>query len=269
MSHSIKTLLTTCTLALSLCLSGISQAGETLQRVVDFKMLKVGMSADMPPMTTLNRDGGVMGYDVDLARALASAMRVQLDIKVMPFGKLGKALENEEIDMIISNMSITPERTEKMSFVGPYMVSGKSILTRNTVLAEASEGGELNRDDVKMVALEKSTSATFISEAAPEATLITVPDNETGVAMIINGEADAMVADMATCKLAALRHRGAGLTTLKQPLTLEPIGIALRRDDTQFQNLVENYLAAYEKTGVLGKLRKKWFEDNSWIAALP
>lgn len=269
MPNSIKTLLTTCALALALCLPAISQAGETLQRVVDFKMLKVGMSADMPPMTALNRDGGVMGYDVDLARALASAMRVQLDIKVMPFGNLTRALEAGDIDMIISNMSITPERSEKMSFVGPYMLSGKSLLTRSAVLAEASEGGEFNRGDVKLVALDKSTSATFIQESAPEAKLITVPDNEAGVAMVINGEADAMVADMATCKLAALRHREAGLTTLKQPLTLEPIGIALRKDDPQFQNLVENYLGAYEKSGVLGKLRKKWFEDNSWIAALP
>jgi hypothetical protein len=32
---------------------------------------------------------------------------------------------------------------------------------------------------------------------------------------------------------------------------------------------VDNYLEAYEKTGILGQIRKKWFEDSSWIAALP
>ena len=65
-----------------------------------------------------------------------------------------------------------------------------------------------------------------------------------------------------------LRHKEAGLTTLQQPLTLEPVGIAVSRDDAQFQNLVDNYLDAYGKTGVLAKLRKKWFEDSSWVAAL-
>ncbi len=246
-----------------------AQAGETLQRVLDFKTLNVGMSADQPPMTARNKTGGLRGYDVDLARAMASAMRVQLEIKVMPFSDLISALERDEIDMIISNMSITPERTEQVTFLGPYMMAGKSILTRNSVLAQAKEGGAFNRKDLKLVAIENSTSAMFISEAAPDAQLVTVATNDTGIAKIINGEADAMIADMAVCKLAVLRHQDAGLVTLSEPLTLEPVGIAVSKDDHQFQNLVDNYLDAYGKTGVLSGLRKKWFEDGSWVGALP
>ena len=97
MLKTIKQLLLGATIALTLI--GGAQAGETLQRIIDFKTLKVGMSADQPPMTTLNRQGGVMGLDVDLARGLARAMRVQLDIKVLPFGDLLTALEKGEIDL--------------------------------------------------------------------------------------------------------------------------------------------------------------------------
>ncbi len=246
-----------------------AQAGETLQRILDFKTLTVGMSADQPPMTTLNKSGGIMGHDVDLAKALANAMRVELDIEVMPFSELIPALEKNEIDMVISNMSITPERAEKVTFVGPYMMAGKSILTRDSVLAEARESGAFNRGDLKLVAIENSTSAMFVSEAAPEAQLITVAHNDEGINMVIKGEADAMIADMAVCKLAVLRHRDAGLATLNEPLTLEPVGIAVNRDDPQFQNLVDNYLEAYARTGLLARLRKKWLEDGSWISALP
>lgn len=246
-----------------------AQAGETLRRVLDFKTLSVGMSADQPPMTALSKNGSLMGYDVDLARAMANAMRVQLDIKVLPFSELIPALESDKIDMIISNMSITPERTEQVAFVGPYMMAGKSILTRNSVLAQAKESGAFNRKDLKLVAIENSTSAMYISEAAPEAKLVTVATNEEGVDLVITGEVDAMIADMAVCKLAVLRHREAGLITLTEPLTLEPVGIAVSKDDPQFQNLVDNYLEAYGKTGVLAGLRKKWFEDGSWVAALP
>ncbi len=57
--------------------------------------------------------------------------------------------------------------------------------------------------------------------------------------------------------------------TLERPLNIEPFGIAISKDDPQFLNLVQNYLDAYGKTGVMTKLRKKWLEDNSWIAALP
>lgn len=244
-------------------------AGDTLQRIIDFKTLKVGMSADQPPMTAINREGGVMGFDVDLARAMAAAMRVQLDIQVMPFGELLKALQEDRIDMVISNMSITPERSEQAYFVGPYMMSGKSILTRNSVLAEAGDSGAFNRNDVRMAAVKNGTSAMFIRENAPDAQLVEVSSSDEGVALLLEGKVDALLADMAICKLAVLRHRDAGLVTLQQPLTIEPVGIAVSTDDPQFQNLVANYLDAYGKTGVLANLRKKWFEENDWIPALP
>jgi ABC-type amino acid transport substrate-binding protein len=87
--------------------------------------------------------------------------------------------------------------------------------------------------------------------------------------MLIDGKADAMVADMTQCLLAVMRFPDAGLITLEKPLTVEPVGIAVSKNDPQFLNLVDNYLTAYEKTGVLNQLRKKWFEDDAWVAALP
>jgi polar amino acid transport system substrate-binding protein len=269
MSNAIKRLMLGGLMALAIAFPINSMAGDTLQRVIDFKVLKVGMSANQPPMTMVNREGGVMGFDVDLARALATAMKVKLEIKAMPFGELMTALEEDKIDMVMSGMSITPERTELVSFVGPYMMSGKSILTRNSVLGKISSGEEFNRKELKILALSNSTSVSFVRDVAPDAHLIEINSYDEGVAMLIEGKADAMVADMPMCVLSVMRYPEAGLTTLERPLTVEPIGIALSKDDRQFFNLVSNYLRAYERTGVLGKLRKKWFEDSSWVAALP
>ena len=269
MSNSIKRLMLGGLMALVVAFPINAMAGDTLQRVVDFKVLKVGMSANQPPMTMKNREGGAMGFGVDLAKALATAMKVKLEIKAMPFGELMTALEEDKIDMVLSGMSITPERTELVSFVGPYMMSGKSILTKNSVLGKISSTDEFNRKDLKLLALSNSTSASFVKTVAPEASLIEIKSYDEGVAMLIEGKADAMVADMPMCVLSVLRYPEAGLTTLERPLTIEPIGIAVSKDDPQFFNLVDNYLRAYEKTGVLTKLRKKWFEDSSWVAALP
>ena len=269
MSNAIKRLMLGGLMALAAAFPINSMAGDTLQRVVDFKVLKVGMSANQPPMTMVNREGGVMGFDVDLARALATAMKVKLEIKAMPFGELMSALEADKIDMILSGMSITPERTELVSFIGPYMMSGKSILTKNSVLGKISSGEEFNRKELKLLALSNSTSVSFVKDVAPDANLIEINSYDEGVAMLIEGKADAMVADMPMCVLSVMRYPEANLTTLDRPLTVEPIGIAISKDDPQFFNLVDNYLRAYEKTGVLGKMRQKWFEDSSWVAALP
>ena len=245
------------------------QAGDSLQRVVDFQVLTVGMSGNQPPMTMLNREGALMGFDVDLAQAMAAAMNVTLDITRLPFGELMAALEEDKVDMVISNLSITPQRTELVSFVGPYMMSGKSLLTKDSVLARAESTVDFNRADLKLVALKNSTSSDFAREAAPDAKLIEVADYDEGVAQVIRGDADALVADMPICLLSVLRYPEAGLTTLGRPITVEPIGIAIKSNAAQFLNLVQNYVDAYAKSGMLSKLRKKWLEEKDWIAALP
>ncbi|HDY83861.1 MAG TPA: transporter substrate-binding domain-containing protein [Halieaceae bacterium] len=269
MSNVIKRLMLGGLMSLVAAFPVTSMAGDTLQRVVDFKVLKVGMSGNQPPLTMKNREGGMMGFDLDLARALAAAMKVKLEITPMPFGDLMSALDADKIDMVISGVSITPERTRLASFVGPYMMSGKSILTKNSVLSKMSSSDEFNRKDLKLAALSNSTSASFVQKVAPQATLVEIASYDEGVTMIMEGKADAMVADMPMCILSIMRYPEADLTTLDRPLTIEPIGIALNKNDPQFFNLVDNYLRAYEKTGVLTKLRQKWFEDNKWLVALP
>ena len=254
--------------ALALLAAAGAQAGDTLDRVVKERTLVVGMSADQPPMTALNRQGKFMGFDVDLAKALANAMRVDLSIRKIPFGELMDALDAGEVDMVVSGMAITPERSRKASFVGPYMLGGKSILATRAAIAEFA-AGELASKEVKLAALRNSTSATFVREAAPRATLVEVADYAEAVDMLLAGQIAGLVADEVSCKLAVLRNPDAGLVTLEKPLTVEPYGIAVDADDGEFLNLVQNYVNAYEGTGLLSTLRKKWLESSSWIAALP
>ncbi len=258
-------------LALSLVASGANaeSTSPVLDRIVDFKVLKVGMSGNQPPMNSNSRSGQLIGYEVDLARALASSMGARLEIVTMPFGELLGALEKEKIDMVMSGMAITAARSRDVSFVGPYMMSGKSILTKDTLLARATNTGEFNRADLKLAALENSTSEIFVQAAAPEAKLVRVKDYDEAVDMVIAGEIDALVADMPICVLSVLRYPNAGLATLQTPLSIEPFGIAVRKEDKQFAELVDNYLDTFGKMGMLNQLRKKWFEDKSWIAALP
>jgi ABC-type amino acid transport substrate-binding protein len=144
-----------------------------------------------------------------------------------------------------------------------------SILTRDSVLTKITSAEEFNRENLKLLALSNSTHANFIKTVAPDATLIEFGSYDEGVALLVDGKADAMVADMTQCLIAVMRFPDAGLITLEKPLTVEPVGIAVSKDDPQFMNLVDNFLTAYEKTGVLNQLRKKWFEDDAWVAALP
>jgi polar amino acid transport system substrate-binding protein len=246
-----------------------AQNSPVLDRVLQSGELRVGMSGNQPPFNVVSRGGSMIGIEVDLATVLAAAIGVELNIVNKPFGELLQALSAGEVDMVMSGVTITAERTREAAFVGPYVFSGKSILTKSAALAAAREAGEINRANLKLAALENSTSQMFIEQYLPEAQLILVKDYDEAVEMLRTDQISALVADMPICMLSLLRYPNEGLATLTQPLTVEPIGIAVPAGDPQFLNLMENYVEALEGAGVMELLRKKWLEDGSWIAALP
>lgn len=240
-----------------------------LARVVKTGTLRVGMSGDQPPLNMLSKSGEVIGMEVDLASLLASSMHVKLEIVQMPFSELLGALKAGKVDLVMSGMTITPKRNLEVAFVGPYFLSGKSVLTKSQKLASISEATPIDDPSVTLAALGGSTSQTFVETATPKAKLVTVKDYTEGVQAVIGGKADALVADYPICVLSVLRHSDEGLATLMSPLTIEPIGIALPANDALLLNLVQNYLSALQATGVQEALRSKWFDDGSWLNQLP
>ena len=60
-----------------------------------------------------------------------------------------------------------------------------------------------------------------------------------------------------------------GLVTLSEPLTIEPIGLAVSPGDSLMLNFLQNYLVALEGVGVLEELEAKWFKDGGWLIHLP
>jgi ABC-type amino acid transport substrate-binding protein len=247
------------------------QAAEApvLERIVKSGELRVGLSGSQPPYNAKSRTGELIGLDVDLAKMLAGAFGVEAKFVIKPFPELLGALKASEVDIVMSGMAITAERSVDVTFVGPYLLTGNSILTNSKTLAAIKNAGEINRANMKLAALENSTSQRFVERNLPEAQLTTTKDYDTAVAMVLNDEVDALVADMSVCMLSMLRYPEKGLATLNQPLALEPAGIAMLPTDPQLKNLIENYIKAFEGTGLLEQLRKKWLEDGSWIAALP
>jgi polar amino acid transport system substrate-binding protein len=227
------------------------------------------MSGNQPPFNVRSRGGSLIGIEVDLAAVLAAAMGVDLNIVTKPFGQLLPALNSGEVDVVMSGMAITAQRSRDFVFVGPTMFSGKSILTKSKTLAAVTEAEEINRANIRLAALEGSTSQQFVEMAIPEAQLTTVSDYDEAVEMLRSDQVDALVADMPICLLTVLRYPNEGLVTLDQPFTIEPIGIAVPAGDPQFLNLLENYVEALEGAGLMELMRKKWLEDGSWIAALP
>ena len=253
-------------LLLLLCIASVSQlaAAQTLKTVVDEGVVRVAMSGDQQPFNfTYGRGNKIVGIDVDLARELARVMNVRLEIVPVPFDELMAALDDGRADMVISGMTITAPRTLDVSFVGPYMLSGKSVLVTQQAAARYSTPADLNVGSVKLAALRGSTSESLVRRDLPEPTLVPVADYDEGVKKLMAGEVDGMVADAPILAYTRNRYPDAKLEMLTPQLSVEPLGVVISREDPQLENLLRNYLTLFEKTGLLLRLYDRWFGVGS------
>ena len=269
MIRSTAALLAVLLLALPWAPAPAAAESPVLSRIVSSGKLRVGMSGNQPPLNFRNAEGELRGLEVDLAKALAALMNLELVVVEKPFGELLPALAADEVDLVMSGVTITPERNMRAAFVGPYFLSGKSILTRSTTLAQADEASDLDQESLKLAALEGSTSQEFIERMLPKASLVATKNYDAAVELLLANKVSAIVADREIVTLTAFRNPKEGLVTLREPLTIEPIGIAAPPGDALLVNFLENTIGALEASGVLSALRTRWLERNDWVGELP
>jgi polar amino acid transport system substrate-binding protein len=257
--------------SLTLAAFTLAAAAEApvLSRIVKTGKMRVGMTLNQPPLNAKGKSGDLGGLEVDLSRMLALAFDVELEIVEKPFAELLPALKAGEVDMVMSGMGITPERALEVTFVGPYLLSGKSVLTKSEDYASIIGIDDLEDEEITLIALENSTSQAYAKKHLPEAKIVTTKDYNAAIALVLKDEANVMIADMPICLIAAQRYEKQGLQTLDQPLTIEPVGVVIGDSDPKFRNLLQNYLSAIQHNGILDLLKQKWFEDTSWVDELP
>lgn len=229
--------------------------------------LVLGTSANMEPMTFKKSDGTLAGMDINLAELMASAMDVKLVMKIMPFDELIPALHSGKVDMVISNMTINPSRNMQVAFVGPYLTSGKCVVTKEDTLAKADEAEDLDIKDISLVVLKGSTSETFVRTLMPNAAVRTIQNYQEGADMVTSGKVSGMLTDLPVCLATIKNNPDAGFVTVVSLLSYEPIGIAVPGDDPLFINWTENFLERITQTALLDLLAVKWFGDLAPLQA--
>lgn len=250
-------------------ISTVDAAGNSpvLDRIQKSGKLVLGTSGSMPLMSEKTMTGEVIGYDIDLAKALAESMNVELVTKVIPFEELIPALEKGKVDIVLSNMTMTVDRNMRVAFAGPYFVSGKCLITKEQEMAKADEAADLKTSDMTMAVVKGTTSETFVKELLPELKRLPVADSDAGADLVASGKAKAMLTDFPICLSLMKRYPDSGFQSVVSLLTYEPIGIALPANDPLFANLAENFLVRAESVGVMDVLTHKWF-GNAKITAI-
>jgi len=241
-------------------------AQEVIDNIIKNGELRVGMSGTQPPYAMESVEGGLIGYEVDLANLIATELGVELNIVQMPFKELLPSLQAKKIDIIMSGMTMTTARNTQVIFLGPYIYSGKSILTMAHIYIEMQTTNELNKSSNKITTLSGSTSEKFVLKYMPKAKLLAENNYDDCLKLVIDGKADLMFADFSICSYTLLRNPDLGLETFDEPITKEPIGMAVKHTDPLFINLLNNLLTQFDAEGTLEDLNDKWFWDDEWIS---
>lgn len=208
------------------------------------KTLVVGMDPSSPPFESLDKEGKLVGVSVELAEALAAELGLKLKIEMMEFDDLRPALKDRRVDVVISSMTITPERAKEVDFSEPYVKTGLALLVNKH--AEVKGVADLNAKG-RIVVVRRGMSSddkALHEEIFPGATISHADEDVDCVTQVITGEADAFLYDQ-TALCIYYEQTKAVTQLLLKPVKAENWGIAVRKGNTELLGKVNAFLRKF------------------------
>ena len=219
-------------------------------------VLRVGMEGTYPPFNYEDANGQLTGFEVDLAKALAARLGVRLELQPAPFAGLLASLDSGRNDVIINQVTITPDRRKKYDFSTPYSISGIQMIVRR---------GEANRfrSPVDLVGHPVGVGLGTSYEAwlranVPGAIVKTYDDDPTKYQDLRLGRIDAVLNDRLTA-IDMMRRTGGVFVAGGPSFARQEMGIAVRKGQPALLADLDHALAAMRADGELARISNKWF----------
>ena len=221
--------------------------------------LRIGTSGSYPPLS-FHQDGKLAGMEIALAEVVSARLKVKTSLVEIPLDELIPALNSGKIDVIMSGLSITEERSRKVLFTDPYMEIGQMGIIRIDDLVEWSQPQTLLTKGKKIGVKKGTTGERFVDEDLPKAHVVRFDSIDAGTDALSNKQIDIFIHDAPTIwRLTAnFATEKKGLMGLYRPLTDEFLAWAVRREDGALANALNQVLESIKADGTLNSIRGKW-----------
>lgn len=226
-------------------------------------LLKVGMSL-FEPWVMCSADGELIGYEVDIARQLADDMGVRVQFVRTDWYYILPALIEEEFDLVVSGMGITPARGLLVNFTIPYSEFGTAVVANRarTVGLETPDG--FDNADMVFGARAGTVPAQAAADHFRQATLRTFDTDADLLGALLAGEVHAAAVDQVKATRWLDAHTGALRRPFAELFNRVPEGIALRKGDADGANFLNGWIAHHRTSGWLAERRAHWFDTRDW-----
>lgn len=238
---------------------------STLEGILQRGELRVGFEAGYMPFEMTDKKGKFVGFDIDMAKAMAKAMGVKFVPINTAWDGIIPALITEKFDIIMSGMTVTQERNLKINFANPYIIVGQSILINKKHAGKVKSYKDLNNKKYIVTSKLGTTGEQAVKRMIPKATYKSFETEPEAALEAVNGKADAFVYDLPYC-VVFMAQQGAGkLVFIDKPFTYEPLAWAVRKGDPDFLNWLNNFLSQVKNDGRYDRIYHKWIKSTDWI----
>lgn len=233
---------------------------DLYDKIVARGRLRVGVSPDSKPFGFYDKNGNLTGYDVDFARYIAQYIIKSPDrvdfIPVTSSNRLIKA-STGEVDIVISTLTITPQREEIVGFSKPYDVAGQALLvpSKSAITSMSDLAGET------VGVIFGTTAEKNMNHLVPNANLRGFRNYDDAYKALKSGQINAITSDDALLSRYAIDDSTVKL--LPKRYSREPYGIAFKKGESSAK-LKENLdfaITDLEQKNVIARLHSKWLGD--------
>lgn len=239
----------------------------TLARIDQSGVLRVGIAIHAP-FVMHDQQGAPIGYSVDIARRLAAAMGWKLDLVETSWPKLMSGLRSNEYDLVVSGLSITPQRARHALFSDSLGNFDVNVVVNRARLPEGSLDALGRLANAKVGARAGELTLDFARDALPADKVVAVDAEGAALAELLAGQLDAYVAEAPLPQVMAAAHADKLRLLDGAPLARTAHGIALRLGDAGLLRIVNAWIVYERASGWLASREDYWFKGTSWGSQL-
>lgn len=245
-----------------------SAEDKTLEKIQKNGVLKVGMEPGFLPFEMRTPQGEWIGFDVEMMREFAKSLGVKAEFISSKWEGIIPGLMTNKYDLIVSGMTINPERAKVVLFSEPYYEAGLKILLANKNKGKIHSIAELDQKG-RIIALKLGTTGDiFATKTFKQAELRRLDSEADAAQTVALGKADAFVYDKPFVDIYSAT-RADKVSVLSDVVSKENLGVAAQPKNKALVEKFNAFLAAWRKSGDYDKAYKANFVDLTWKTKFP
>ena len=238
---------------------------NSLTKVQEQGYFTLGLDADFAPMGFTEDDGTIVGFDIDLANAVAEKMGVKVEVKPIDWDSKAMELSTGKIDVIWNGFSITDERRQEVLFSNPYLSTKQSVIVKagSDIKTKADLAGKkiaLQDGSTSEDAL-KADAATY--ESIGDDNISRFKENSQVLMEVEAGRADAAVIDEIFVRYYLQKENMLDkFVVLEEGFDEEDYGVGGRLGDYALMEALNKALDECKADGTTSEISMKWFGED-------